>query len=333
MHPLEQLALDVANGDLTPARGEQEAAALARSGRLPAPDLLNWFKTAEWLAHQEDLWERALLLGRLLSSALEALQALPALQAPETLQAREELGEPDAADVVGRPAGDSSSRPLTECRSAWLELVHLCVIHRPDGALFASGRRAGLAALEAARAGGDQALEGLLLYRLGTLHLDPFSRAGDLWWEEHRLWLSLSPAPMLSGLPEPADALRTAESYLRQAAALREGAGLGYTLKALAQALQQQEFLAREGVRAQTASVPDEMEASATRVTRATEVPGVPGVAGAPRATGPAGPVSTADVAELCDRALALVPADDLVARANIEALRAAGSGAGMPMR
>ncbi|WP_399929024.1 hypothetical protein [Streptomyces kanamyceticus] len=272
MHPLEQLALDVAEGRTGPADGERAAAALAASGALGAPELVNWFRTAQWLARQEDLWERALLLGRLLAAAAEAL--------------------PDTA----------APGEVARCRSAWTELVHLCVIHRPDGELFASGVRAGRAALDAARALGDDELAGQVLYRLGTLHLDPFSRAGELWAEEHRLWLSLGPRTALAGLPAPRDALRTAERCLREAAELRAGPGLGYTCKALAQALQQQRFLAGADADAGQDSEPADSETADS--------------------------VAADSVAALCDRALALIPAEDVEARAGVEALRT-GSGQG----
>ncbi|WP_055480114.1 hypothetical protein [Sphaerimonospora mesophila] len=276
MHPLEQLALDVADGRTSLDSGERTAAALAASGAVTGQDLICWFKTAEWLAHREGLWERALLLGRLLTAAVEALPA------------------------------STSPYDRVRCRSAWTELVHLCVIHRPDGALFASGVRAGHAALAAARGLSDD-LAGQVLYRLGTLHLDPFSRAKDLWWEEHRLWLSLCPQAALAGLPEPHEALKTAEGHLREAATLRSGAGLGYTCKALAQALQQQEFLALTTT------------ADAASSTSAATSLGSQGAA--------LDSVATLDsVTALCDQALALIPVEDLVARASVEAIR---SGAG----
>jgi hypothetical protein len=267
LHPLEQLALDVACGRTGPREGERAAARLASEGALTGQDLVGWFKTAQWLAHREDRWERALLLGTLLAAAVEALPR------------------------------STPSYDLVRCRSSWTELVHLCLVHRPDGALFASGVRGGRAALVGARELNDDDLAGQTLYRLGTLYLDPFSRARDLWWEEHRLWLSLGTEEALHGLPEPYEALETAEAYLREAAALRTGAGLGYTYKALAQTLQQQEFLARAG-------------------------------------TGGRGGTDTADharaVIALCDQALGLIPADDLVARANVEAIRS-GSGSAEP--
>ncbi|MEV0174392.1 hypothetical protein AB0I00_25120 [Streptomyces sp. NPDC050803] len=266
MHPVEQLALDVASGRTGPREGERAAARLALDGALTGQDLVGWFKTAHWLAHREDLWERALLLGRLLTAAVEALPR------------------------------STPSYDLVRCRSAWTELVHLCLVHRPDGALFASGARAGRAALAGARELGDDDLVGQALYRLGTLYLDPFSRARDLWWEEHRLWLSLAPEEALAGLPEPHEALETAEAYLREAAALRTGAGLGYTCKALAQAVQQQEFVARAN-------------------------------AGGKGGTAEFVPRS---LTALCDQALDLIPADDLVARANVEAIRS-GSGSAEP--
>ncbi|KPI03532.1 hypothetical protein OK074_4899 [Actinobacteria bacterium OK074] len=262
MHPLEQLALDVATGRTSPREGERAAALLADREAVTGADLLAWFKTAQWLAHREDQWERALLLGRLLAAAVEALPA----STPPYDRAR--------------------------CRSAWTELVHLCLVHRPDGDLFAAGVRAGCEALLAARELGDDDLVGQTLYRLGTLYLDLFSRARDLWWEEHRLWLSLGPEETLAGLPEPYEALDTAEGYLREAVALRTGAGRGYACKALAQALQQRGFLARAD--------------------------GGEG-AGLENSTG-----SPDSVTALCDQALGLIPADDLVARANVEAIRSA---------
>ncbi len=273
LRPLEQLALDVADHRVTPGAGERAAAALAASQVLSAHDLLDWFRTANWLAHREDLWERALLLGRLLAAAVDGL--------PES----------------------APPRAVAECRAAWTELVHLSVVHRPDGALFASGVRAGRIALESARALGDDQLAGQVLYRLGTLYLDPFSRARDLWWEEHRLWLSLGPRQALAGLPEPGEALEIAEEYLREALVLRTGAGLGYTCKALAQAVQQRGFVAGG--------------AGGARASRAGHASGRALAAGA---------VSAADgadgVRDLCVRALALIPVDDLVARAGVEAIR-----------
>jgi hypothetical protein len=249
VHALEHLALDIAAGRVDPAKGRRTAAGLVTTGDLDAPGLYSWLRTATWLARQEDLWERALLLGDLLAAALAAL--------------------PD----------DPRSRDLALCRSEWTELVHLGLVHRPDAALFRSAVREGRAALDTARLLGDDAFAGHVLYRLGILHLDPFSRPRDLWWEEHRLWLSLAPAERTEGLPEPREALPVAERLLGEAAARRSGPGLGYTLKAWAQALQQLEFLGLE----------------------------TPG---------------NEDVDGLCERALLLIPGDDVTALAAVEALR-----------
>jgi hypothetical protein len=207
------LALDVASGRTTTEAGCRRAASLASGGVVGSVALREWFGTAMWIARQEDLWERGLLLGRLLVAALEVL------------------------------SDDLSVRDRALCQSDWTEIAHLALVHRPDSALFASGGRAGEAALAAARGLGDGELIGQILYRLGTLHLDPFSRPYDAWWEEHRLWLSLAPPEDVEGIPEPRVALATAERYLREATAFRTGPALGYTLKALAQALQQGAFL------------------------------------------------------------------------------------------
>lgn len=213
MQALELLALDVAAGRLTTEAGCLRAASLAVGGAVGSDALREWFGTAVWISRQEDLWERGLLLGRLLFAAMEAL------------------------------ADDVSGRDQALCRSDWTEIAHLALVHRPDSALFASAVRSGEAALAGARGLGDGELTGQVLYRLGTLHLDPFSRPQDSWWEEHRLWLSLAPPEEVGSLPQPKVALTAARRYLSEATEFRTGPALGYTLKALAQALQQSAFL------------------------------------------------------------------------------------------
>ena len=216
MNTVEQLSLDVALGRMSQADGEQVSAAMANDGRLDVDTLAAWFSTAVWMTGRES-WERGLLLGRLLHAALEALPDDP----------------------------PSPQRALALCRSDWLEIAHLALVHRPDAGLQASGRRSGEAALATARRLGDDGLAGDVLYRLGVLFLDPASRPRAIWAEEHRLWLSLDPEAA-AGLPEPPEALATARRYLTEAVALRAGPALGYTVKALAQAIQQQSFLSTD---------------------------------------------------------------------------------------
>lgn len=137
----------------------------------------------------------------------------------------------------------------------WVEVVHFTLIKLPDGRLYRSARAAGDRLVEQARAAGDRAFLGAMLHRLGALHLDPYTagRRSTNFWQDINLWqrrlydelgeeIAFLPEEELQ-MPAPAEALKLAVDYLRQAAGVREGHLKGLTLKAWVQALEWLDFV------------------------------------------------------------------------------------------
>src|SRR5271166_5665074 len=132
-----------------------------------------------------------------------------------------------------------------EADGRWIEVATGALTKIPDGRIYRSALAAG-ERLEATLPPGPGL--GLLLHRLGALHLDPYTAdRGSLGYaEQQRAWHErlrqelddddeTVPEAELR-MPEPAEALAIARSYLRRAADLREGNDKGLSLKALAQA-------------------------------------------------------------------------------------------------
>jgi hypothetical protein len=151
-----------------------------------------------------------------------------------------------AADVPG-----VSELARARLAAEFLETARLRLIEVPSPKLLQATRTAGDAALAWARASDQTDLVQMLTFRLGTLHLDPYTsdHAADTYWQQHAAWLrrgmadlglpppSSSEEELRAFMPMPVAALRTAEDYLRQAGEVRNGEYRGLALKALVQSL------------------------------------------------------------------------------------------------
>ena len=151
-----------------------------------------------------------------------------------------------AADVLG-----TSELPRAQLAAEFLETARVRLTDVPSPKLLRAARAAGDAALAWARGHDQSVLVEMLTFRLGALHLDPYTshRDGDTYWLQHEAWLrrgmadlglpppSSSQEELRAFMPMPVPALRTAEDYLRQAVEVRTGEYRGLALKALVQSL------------------------------------------------------------------------------------------------
>jgi hypothetical protein len=151
-----------------------------------------------------------------------------------------------AADVPG-----ASELARAKLAAEFLETARLRLADVPSPKLLRAARALGDAALGWARASDQPVLVQMLTFRLGTLHLDPYTspRGQDTYWLQHAAWLrrgmadlglpppSSSEEELRAFMPMPLAALRTAEDYLRQAVEARTGESRGLALKALVQCL------------------------------------------------------------------------------------------------
>jgi CHAT domain len=108
----------------------------------------------------------------------------------------------------------------------WLIVVLLALMQTSDESLLRSARTAGDRLVERARVAGDEETAANVVYRLGILHLDPYTAVPGL-----------DDRARGGGMPAPVDALRVAEAYLREAAETGSGGLRGMALEALALAL------------------------------------------------------------------------------------------------
>ena len=141
-----------------------------------------------------------------------------------------------------------STEVLAQIAAIWVEIAKIALHDAADGRLLTEARSIGDDALADVGPDGDPQLRWALLFALGTLFLDPYfadAQAGHLEerleaWRRRGMLLELGQAqdePALK-MPEPLEALHTAEGYLRQARALLQTAGSRVrTLKALADVL------------------------------------------------------------------------------------------------
>jgi hypothetical protein len=157
--------------------------------------------------------------------------------------------------------------PLARARAIaaleFVETARIALMTAPDPRLYRRAVDAGEAALDWAQARDDVEVLQIGTFRMGTLHLDPYTadRTSDAYFEQHAAWLARRrDAPLyefsseLEGLgfdsegrpiargpdaamPEPVEALRLAERYLRRATEVRVGRYKGQALKARLQAL------------------------------------------------------------------------------------------------
>ncbi len=131
--------------------------------------------------------------------------------------------------------------------AAWVEIAKIALNSEPDGRLLTEARSIGDAALANVGSKGDPRLRWALLFALGTLFLDPYFAGAGTGHLEERLeaWKrrgmlkelgQVQNEPALT-MPEPLEALHTAEGYLRRARELGSAGSRVRTLKALADVL------------------------------------------------------------------------------------------------
>jgi CHAT domain-containing protein/tetratricopeptide (TPR) repeat protein len=130
---------------------------------------------------------------------------------------------------------------------AFIQSAQIALVHAPNGKLLRTAIEEGEHLIALGKAHGDEKVVAEGFRSLGVLHLDPYAadHITANYHVAHQVWLqrgSEAYGPLGSGIsevaiPEPRDALRTAEEYLRQAIPLMEGHHRGLALKALAQAM------------------------------------------------------------------------------------------------
>lgn len=147
---------------------------------------------------------------------------------------------------AGTPDFDENS-DVVECD--WVEIALTSLTEVPDARLLRHARAAGERVVARTSLADPRKWHGLALHRLGILHLEPYVRgrhAGNLKVEEPEwhdaFFAEYGPDAMKVPeaewkMPPIREALRTAESYLRAAASVREGSEKALSLKALVQAL------------------------------------------------------------------------------------------------
>jgi hypothetical protein len=225
-------------GELTPAQAQEDAVNLgATLGEDICVNVYAAGDATEELAHS-GRWKRGLALATLARAAALGIT-------PRT------------------PAADQC---LIFATAAYIEVAHAVLVDHPDPELYEAARAAGEADAERAAGAGWPRLQGLLLFRLGSMLLDAYTTGRDptahnyehelnLWRERAhhqnephlrrllstRLELDESGAvvrrPPVESMPAPLDALTIAEDFLRRAAPLVSDDRRGRTLKALAQTL------------------------------------------------------------------------------------------------
>ncbi len=139
----------------------------------------------------------------------------------------------------------------------WIEIVHIYVFELPDPRLFRNAVEEGEAVIAKAGKAGNTELVGDANHRLGTLHLDPYAaRSSRDYNKQMAQWRQRfydAIGPQIAFLPKqdremprPMDALEKAEQYLTRAAKLRATDRRGFSLKALAQAVQWQTIVGQK---------------------------------------------------------------------------------------
>ena len=147
----------------------------------------------------------------------------------------------------------------------WLYIVPIALIHVPDGRVL---KRAISIAEGLLKTSLPAPKRGEVMSRLGVIHLDPYFAKRDLQsydleyasWQQ-ALVRELGPDYQRlrreTAMPKPEAAVAEGESWLRRAAAIQEGADLGLTLKALANAVHARYQL---GWSSEIAALPDIVE-------------------------------------------------------------------------
>jgi hypothetical protein len=191
-----------------------------------------------------------------------------------------------AAALGITPRTPAAEQCLIFATAAYIEVAKAVLVDHPDLQLYEAARAAGEADAERAAGAGWPRLQGLVLFRLGTMLLDAYTAGREptrnyehelsLWRERahhqnephlrrllsHSLELDDSGAavwhPPGQRMPAPLDALTIAEDYLRRAAPLVSDDRRGRALKALAQTLDFKRFLGGEEAEAEVLAVSGE---------------------------------------------------------------------------
>src|SRR5579872_45652 len=158
-------------------------------------------------------------------------------------------------EAAGVMRQSSESRfALDQVSLDWISVVAIALVDFPDKRLFTSALRAGEDLLKGCHSE-NRVLRGEILYRLGILHLDPYTARKDLsnytqaifWWRKRVTDEFASqfapPAPDELSMVEPGDALLAAEQYFREALRSQEGVSRGKALKALVQTVEARQSL------------------------------------------------------------------------------------------
>jgi hypothetical protein len=223
--PLEELWARVSQGEIKETYAEELARQLGVSDPF-CPVYGRALTRFCARSAQQGNWRGALALHKLLQAAIETL--------PQTAEYR----------VLRH-----------EASLDWIGIVTAALCQVPDGRLYRRARAEADRLVEQVRAAGDKEYEGQLLQSLGVLHLDPYTAGRssanyrqDLYlWEQGFIREYREEIGHLSEeewrMPAVEEALRLAEQYLRQAAAIRAGHMRGRSLKALIQALEWLELL------------------------------------------------------------------------------------------
>jgi hypothetical protein len=210
--PIEAVWQQISNGQISAAEGERLVTAPAFTATLSSRYLRS-------------------LSGWITEEAIHGARR-PAMQAIRLVHAAAQASDAAVATVEVQAwiAAD------------WLEVAKLALHQAPDGGLLAEARSIGETALADVGQGGDWRIRSALLFGLGTLYLDPYFAYTSSARVEDRLdaWLrrgALDAGPAddeaVAEMPEPVQALHTAEGFLRQALALKPAGHRAATLKAL----------------------------------------------------------------------------------------------------
>ncbi len=218
--PIEQMWSRVANGEID----EKIAQNLVRDSGVTAQLSLAYLRALSRVAidlAREQKIDAALQLERLTLAAIDA-----------------------AGD-----ANEDYKLMRQQVHMDWLLVAEGVLLLVPDGRIFRNARDVGKRMVDEMRTEGNQDELGKAFYRLGSLHLDPYSNFGTAaafqkYWQE--FWTqSLQAQPMLQfraildevRMPPMDEALHLAEGYYRAATAVQEGHSRGRSFKALAQVM------------------------------------------------------------------------------------------------
>lgn len=153
------------------------------------------------------------------------------------------------AAVESMPPDDEARIAYWRIGWYWILAITSALSHYGDYRIYRNAISVGEKIIEQAHALKDQQTEGEILHRLGVLCLDPYNAQRSVISYEQQIdaWRRtlLREAAEEVGfipseewwMPEPIDALHTAEQYLRRAVEVRQGNDKGLSLKALVDTL------------------------------------------------------------------------------------------------